>query len=176
MPIVEELKIKGIDVSYKKCLVNGKQISHVIANGKECDYPDYFLGFSDGQVTGRGDSVRTDITIPHKVFLNGSITSITGAKYDAFYECDNLQRLVLSSGITYIGEYAFAECYGLKSVVVPKSVSNFGEGAFAGCRNLENIYFDGTKAEWNSILKGEWWNDVTGNYTVHCTDGDIAKG
>jgi hypothetical protein len=29
--------------------------------------------------------------------------------------------------------------------------------------------------QWNAISKGGSWNRNTGNYTVHCTDGDIGK-
>ena len=33
----------------------------------------------------------------------------------------------------------------------------------------------GTKAQWKAIKKGYDWNYDSGNYTVHCTDGDISK-
>ena len=39
--------------------------------------------------------------------------------------------------------------------------------------NLTSITFNGTKAQWNAISKGYGWNFYTGNYTVHCTDGDM---
>ncbi len=39
----------------------------------------------------------------------------------------------------------------------------------------KSIYFDGTKAQWNAIEKGEGWSYYTGNYTIHCTDGTISK-
>lgn len=33
----------------------------------------------------------------------------------------------------------------------------------------------GTVAQWNAISKGDDWNSATGNYTIHCKDGDISK-
>ena len=37
------------------------------------------------------------------------------------------------------------------------------------------ITYTGTQAQWNAISKGSNWNYNTGSYTIHCTDGDIAK-
>jgi len=54
-------------------------------------------------------------------------------------------------------------------------VTRIGRSAFCLCSGLVSITFDGTKAEWIAIVKDGYWNDSTGNYTVHCTDGDIAK-
>ena len=50
-----------------------------------------------------------------------------------------------------------------------------GTGALCGCKGLTNITYQGTKAQWNAISKGSYWNSTTGDYTVHCTDGNIAK-
>lgn len=30
-------------------------------------------------------------------------------------------------------------------------------------------------AQWESLPKGENWDSDTDAYTVHCTDGDVAK-
>jgi len=50
-----------------------------------------------------------------------------------------------------------------------------GESAFSYCSRLTSISFNGTMAQWNAIEKNDYWNVDTGNYTIHCTDGDIAK-
>jgi len=65
-------------------------------------------------------------------------------------------------------------------VVIPNvynglPVTSIGDCAFSGCTSLTSITYAGTKAEWDSISKGSGWNYGTGNYTVHCTDGDINK-
>jgi len=54
-------------------------------------------------------------------------------------------------------------------------VTSIGERAFYECNNLVSITYNGTKAQWNAISKGSKWNQNTGNYTIHCTDCDIAK-
>jgi hypothetical protein len=46
---------------------------------------------------------------------------------------------------------------------------------FYDCSKLTSINYDGTIAEWEALEKSYYWNDVTPDYTIHCTDGDITK-
>lgn len=74
-----------------------------------------------------------------------------------------------------IGSYAFYGCAKIENITVPASVKEFGNQAFYNCSSLASITFLGTKEQWNSINKLNEWDRGTGEYTVHCTDGDIAK-
>jgi hypothetical protein len=47
--------------------------------------------------------------------------------------------------------------------------------AFTSCSSLASIHFGGTKDQWAAISKDSYWDLSTGNYTVYCTDGEIAK-
>ena len=71
--------------------------------------------------------------------------------------------------------YAFCGNENITSIKIPSSVYKIRSAAFAECKNLTDITFDGTKDEWNAVSKDEKWDYGTGNYTVHCTDGDIEK-
>lgn len=89
-------------------------------------------------------------------------------------------ELIIPDGVTSIGSYAFSGCSNLTSVTIPNSVTYIGDWTFDECSGLTSITFNGTKAQWNSIQKGlDWnynnWNSGTGDYTVYCTDGEIAK-
>ena len=77
--------------------------------------------------------------------------------------------------VTRIGDSAFAWCSGLTSITIPDSVTSIGMEAFAYCGNLTDITVNGTMEQWSSISKGDDWNYKTGNYTIHCTNGDISK-
>ena len=107
------------------------------------------------------------ITIPD------SVTIIDGI---AFKDCVGLTKIVIGNSVTYIGMNAFYDCVSLTSVTIPNSVTCIYYQAFYGCSSLARIIYDGTIAQWNAIEKGNYWNENTGNYTVHCTDGDIVKG
>ena len=93
----------------------------------------------------------------------------------AFSGCSKLTSVTIGNGVTSIEYRAFSGCSGLTSVTIPDSVTSIGEGAFFGCTGLTSIVYQGTKAQWNAISKDSSWINNTGSYTVHCTDGDIAK-
>lgn len=84
-------------------------------------------------------------------------------------------KTVIVTGGSEIDMGAFYFCTSLESVTIPSSVTEIGRYAFNGCSVLTDIYFNGTTEQWNAISKGDRWDDYTGNYTVHCTDGDISK-
>ncbi|MBE7082597.1 MAG: leucine-rich repeat domain-containing protein, partial [Clostridiales bacterium] len=108
----------------------------------------------------------TTITIP---------TNVTSIGRYAFDNCNDLTSITIPSSVTSIGESAFNCCPNLTIITIPSSVTSIGGSAFDGCESLTSITFQGTKAEWNAIEFGDDWNDYTGDYTIHCTDGDIAK-
>ena len=95
----------------------------------------------------------------------------------AFYPIPGLTSITIPSSVTSIGYSAFSCCHDLTSIIIPSSVTSIGDGAFSACESLTSITFQGTIAQWNAIDFGSEsdWDDGTGNYTIHCTDGDIAK-
>ena len=86
-----------------------------------------------------------------------------------------LTELVIPDTVTAINNYAFFRCSSLTSITIPDSVTSIGDFALRECTVLTSITFTGTKSQWNEISKGDSWNYNTGSYTIHCTDGDIAK-
>ena len=140
-----------------------------------------------------GDSAFYKCTILMSVTIPESVTSIGR---EAFHCCNGLTSITIPDSVTSIGEQAFQECRGLKSVIIGNSVKDIGWSAFQSCTGLASvtmgngvklidgyafyncldlttINFNGTIAQWNSIEKGIRWDDNTGNYTIHCTDGDL---
>ena len=130
----------------------------------------------------------TSITIPDSVksignyaFCGSGLKSIaipdgvTSIGDSAFSDCSGLTSITIPDSVTSIGGYAFAGCSGLKSITIPDSITIINEGALKNCSGLTSITFKGTNAQWNAIPKGSYWNVNIGNYTVHCTDGEIPK-
>lgn len=83
--------------------------------------------------------------------------------------------IVLNEGTLGIAGSAFKSCTGLTSVTIPNGVTSIGPQVFFRCSGLTSITFNGTREQWNVISKGNQWDYNTGNYTIHCTDGDIPK-
>lgn len=76
-----------------------------------------------------------------------------------FYEYkDVIQEVVISDGITSIGDYIFCELEKLKTVTIPDSITQIGDRTFYGCESLQQVdlpntitkmgysIFDGCKA------------------------------
>lgn len=60
-------------------------------------------------------------------------------------------------------------------VTIGNSVTSIGDYVFSYCTDLTTIKYTGTKARWNAIKKSNYWNDITGSYTIYCTDGTLSK-
>ena len=80
-----------------------------------------------------GAFARTDlacITLPETVQIIGN---------GAFSNCDCLETIELSQGITSIEQYAFYGCKKLKAITLPASLRSIGRNTFEGCSSLTKI-------------------------------------
>ena len=127
----------------------------------------------------------SSITIPNSVktidqaaFSNcSSLTSITildgvaTIGWNAFSNCSSLTSITIPDSVTTICPYAFSDCSGLTSVEIPDSVTSIGYGAFANCNALTDVYYGGSRAEWNKIRIGVYNDQLTGA-TIHYAKTD----
>lgn len=125
---------------------------------------------NDGYIYTVIDGIRyalkngTATVVRQSTSLSGNISIYAGITYK------NMEYRVTSIGIS-----AFEGCSSLTCVTIPNDVTSIGKYAFWNCSLLTDINFIGMKEEWEAISKSASWNNGTGNYTVHCNDGDIAK-
>lgn len=72
--------------------------------------------------------------------------------------------------IISIEDWAFSGCSNLNSITIPKSVNSIGSSVFYNCDNLEDIYYAGSKGEWDAISGIEDIDST--NITIHYTGPD----
>ena len=104
--------------------------------------------FSDGVLTLSGSGEMDDYDQgeapweEHKqqitrVVLSGGITYI--GSY-AFYDYDGLTEVDFGGALYEIGSFAFYDCDGLTSISMPASFRIFGERCFSGSNNIKEIH------------------------------------
>ena len=76
---------------------------------------------------------RKDIT---SVVLSEGLTSIGN---NSFYGCTALTSITIPDGVITIGKNAFNSCSNLPSIDIPSSVTSIGVAAFANCKVLTSI-------------------------------------
>ncbi len=126
-----------------------------------------------------------DCTSLTSVYIPDSVTNID---YGAFVNCSSLVSVHIPEYIDAIGDSAFDHCtslseinipdtvtmiggaalYGssLTEVYIPKAVTSIGISAFCDCTKLTDVYYAGTKYEWNQIAIDENNKDLL-NATIH---------
>lgn len=139
-------------------------------------------------------SALTNVTIPssirnfeNSVFYN--CTSINFTEYENGYYLGDAQNpyLILYMGkdkeittctihenVVFIDRNALMSYNKLSSVYLPKTITSLQYGFLNFCQGLNDVYFDGTKQEWQNIEKESAWFMNMYVFTLHCTDGDIS--
>ncbi len=108
---------------------------------------------SIGDETFRGCSSLSMVTIPGLI------------GYHAFYDCTALNSVVISKG-GEIGQGAFGGCSGLNTLIISDKVTKIKWNAFYGCTSLTDVYYSGSKEQWDKIdiYSG---NDCLTNSIIH---------
>jgi len=61
-----------------------------------------------------------------------------------FYQCYQLESILIPTSLRYIGTYTFFECTSLNRIIIP-NVLEIGDYAFSGCNNLNTIICNGDR-------------------------------
>lgn len=71
-----------------------------------------------------------------------------------FFDCDNLESVVILEGLKIISRYMVANCDKLTSVIIPDSVTSISDFAFKDCNELKTILYKGTVEHRRNISIG----------------------
>ena len=82
--------------------------------------------------------------------MYNSLFSADGKKMISYIPQKQQSACVIPDCVTHICQNAF-EYTRFKSLTIPSSVVYIGSTAFGSVFGLEDVYFNGTKAEWNKI-------------------------
>ncbi len=116
-------------------------------------------------VTDMGYSVFRHCTKLEDVKISNRLTIINSGLFE---NCYSLKNITIPDGVTSIGGEAFFVCEKLESATIPRSVTSIGAGAFRKCDKFKDLYYKGTKAEWDRIdinpNESLWLEKVTVHY------------
>ena len=87
-------------------------------------------------VTSHGAPWSGHIDSIESVVISEGVTTIGDS---AFYNHENIKNVSIADSVTDIGDKAFYNCTGLTDIVIGKGVTTIGEFAFENCSNLKPI-------------------------------------
>jgi len=142
-----------------------------------------------GSVTSIGNSAFAGCENLKSVLIPNSVTTIGGLAFD---KCVSLEHITLPSKLELLDSFVFSGCMNLKSIAVPENVKTLEVGvfrncsslesisipqslqrieiaAFDGCIGLKDVYYNGTRAQWDGIYIDSN-NEALGSATLHVSN------
>lgn len=99
------------------------------------------------------------------VMVNSGVKSITAA---GFRNMANMNSIVIPESVIRIEDETFSGCSALEKLEIPNGIKYIGNSFADGCDMLKNIWFMGTRDQWNQINKSDNWRlGSPENMTIH---------
>lgn len=95
-----------------------------------------FMKIADKSGKWRDRDTYTKNTVLKTVVVSEGVTSIGNM---AFYLCSELTDVVLPQSLTSISDFAFFGCTALTEITIPKNVSSIGAYSFRACSALTRV-------------------------------------
>lgn len=115
-----------------------------------------------------------DVVIPYEATVDGETLPITFLWDMCFASNDDVENLVIPNTVVEIGISACEGCSSLKSITISVGVNTIGSNAFNGCP-IEDIYYTGTKAQWDAISILEGNDEALSNAKIHFKWSEVTK-
>ena len=99
-----------------------------------------------------GTTIPEVIKLPRKAINRwGNEVPVSGFLPSVFSGNGFVTDIILHPGIGGFPEGAFGGCKNLRRITIPKRVREIKRNVFAGCHSLEDVYYEGTREEWEKI-------------------------
>ncbi len=85
--------------------------------------------------------------------------------FDGTYS--KIKNVIIEDGIVNIGSYVFGMCENMSSISIPLSLKAIDENAFVDATSLNNVYYSGTREQWNEIRISSEGNDYLLNAKIN---------
>ena len=115
-----------------------------------------------GDVLG---SAFINCTYLSSIILPDSATIIAD---NAFRGCDGITTLTIPENVTYIGNYAI-NCANLTELYLGSKIQSFYVASLVDLKTPFEIYYDGSKSDWEKITAYYDSFRFKGKLTIHCT-------
>ena len=98
-----------------------------------------------------------------------TLEHVTGIRDGQFNGYLSLISVDVKSGLKIINGHTFNFCSNLQKIYLPSCLDSIGYCVFGGNDDvLHDIYFDGSKTQWDLVKKTDGWDEGLGYLTVHC--------
>ena len=85
--------------------------------------------------------------------LTGERSVFCRTEWNQYYTVeDEVKNVTVKEGVTSLGMNLFYGFDQISDVSIPHSVGRIGSNAFKGCSGLKDVWFAGSKAEWDTIV------------------------
>ncbi len=110
-----------------------------------------------------------DFSKIESVVIPDTVTSIAER---AFF-CSMLKSVTIPGSVTVLPESVFYYSENLQSVTLPATLTEIGENAFGECSALTDVWFAGTRAQWDALAIADG-NDALRNAEIHTADEQVT--
>ncbi len=141
---------------------NSYKLVSYIGTGENVVVPTEYKGLPITKI--EANCFKGNTTIKSVVISEG-ITSMGNA---VFYGCTSLENITIPSTVTSTGNAAFYNCTSLKNVKIADGVTTIGNSAFRGCTSLETITIPASV----TTIGTQVFNGFTG--TIYCSKDSTA--
>ena len=102
--------------------------------------------------------------------MSSGVTSIGN---QSFYRCSGLTSITIPNSVTSIGDRAFELCSNLTSITIPNSVTSIGWQAFYDCSGLTSVFMYPSFSE--NLMKSNSFSNTPGTLELHVPLSKISE-